>query len=263
MMPLSRRRCAAVYGSTIVAATERRSRPSETCLYAPVKLFLEEQGYEVKSEVHGCDVVAVRGEEMLIVELKMTMNLSLVLQGIDRLKLTDLVYLAIPAPKRAQLGRWPETIQLCRRVGLGLLTVTLEPRAGGGVKVVADPEPYKPRPAKARRQRVLGEFGRRTGDHNVGGSSKRPLVTAYRESALLVAAELRQSGKLAVRDVRRATGCPEAGAILAKNYYGWFVKESRGTYGLTPQGAEALEHYGEVVQTARGRLPGDEPAPGA
>lgn len=117
---------------------------NETSLYAPVKRFLEEQGYEVRAEVHGCDLVAIRGEEMVIVELKMTMNLALVLQGIERLKLTDLVYLAIPAPKRTQMGRWPETVQLCRRVGLGLLTVTLYPRAGSGVKVVADPNHTNP-----------------------------------------------------------------------------------------------------------------------
>jgi hypothetical protein len=223
-----------------------------------VKLFLEEQGYEVKGEIHGCDVVAVRGEEMVVVELKMTMNLALILQGIDRLKVTDLVYLAIPAPKRVQLGRWPETIQLCRRVGLGLLTVTLDPRSGTGVKVVTDPEPYKPRPARARRERMLGEFSRRTGDRNVGGSSKMPLVTAYRESALLVAAELRHSGRLAVREIRRATGCPQTGAILLKNYYGWFAREAPGIYSLTPQGAEALERFGDVVETAGGRPPAEE-----
>ena len=43
----------------------------ETELYAPVKAFLEAQGYEVKAEIKGCDVVAIRGEEApLIVELK-------------------------------------------------------------------------------------------------------------------------------------------------------------------------------------------------
>jgi len=36
---------------------------SETDLYAPVKQFLEDLGYEVKSEVHDCDVVAVRQDQ--------------------------------------------------------------------------------------------------------------------------------------------------------------------------------------------------------
>ena len=42
----------------------------ETDLYPPVKRFLEAQGYEVKAEVRGCDVTAVRGDEApVIVEL--------------------------------------------------------------------------------------------------------------------------------------------------------------------------------------------------
>ena len=43
----------------------RRTPPArpfgrEQDLYAPVKRFLEDLGYEVKGEVRGCDVVAVR-----------------------------------------------------------------------------------------------------------------------------------------------------------------------------------------------------------
>ncbi len=34
----------------------------ETDLYAPVKLLLEGQGYEVKGEIGSADVVGVRGE---------------------------------------------------------------------------------------------------------------------------------------------------------------------------------------------------------
>ena len=38
--------------------------------YAPVKALLEGQGYVVKREVRGCDVLAVRGDEPpVIVEL--------------------------------------------------------------------------------------------------------------------------------------------------------------------------------------------------
>ena len=35
--------------------------PLESDLYAPVKALLEGQGYVVKGEVRGCDVVGVRG----------------------------------------------------------------------------------------------------------------------------------------------------------------------------------------------------------
>ena len=63
---------------------------SEVELYDPVKAFLEAQGYDVKGEVRSCDLVAVRpGEPPVLVELKLRFSLSLVLQGIDRLALSD------------------------------------------------------------------------------------------------------------------------------------------------------------------------------
>ena len=59
----------------------------ETSLYVPVKRFLETLGFDVKGEVCGCDLVAIRGEEpplVVVGELKLAFNLELVLQGIDR-----------------------------------------------------------------------------------------------------------------------------------------------------------------------------------
>ena len=48
-----------------------------------MKRFLESQGYEVKGEVGNCDVAAVRGdEELVVVELKQSLNLELVLQAV-------------------------------------------------------------------------------------------------------------------------------------------------------------------------------------
>src|SRR5438477_9318086 len=76
-----------------------RGQLRETALYMPVKQFLERRGYEVKAEVRGCDLVARRGDEpLVVVELKLRLNLTLILQGVDRLALTERVYLALPRP---------------------------------------------------------------------------------------------------------------------------------------------------------------------
>src|ERR1051325_778758 len=100
---------------------------SEAALYRPVKAYLETQGFEVKGEVCGCDVVARRdGEAPVIVELKLRFNLALVLQGIDRLRVSERVYLAVLRPAHRSGGLSPEAPQvrrLCRRLGLGLLLV--------------------------------------------------------------------------------------------------------------------------------------------
>ena len=113
-------------------------RLRETDLYAPVKAFLSGQGYEVKAEVGDCDILAVRGDEdPVVVELKTGANLSLVLQGVDRQDVSDAVYLAMPAPAlRGKRRR--RFIQLCRRLGLGLLLVHLD-ATKNWVEAIVDP----------------------------------------------------------------------------------------------------------------------------
>ena len=132
----------------------------ETDLYSPVKTFLEGQGYEVKGEIGDCDVVAVRdGDPPIVVELKTRLNLELILQGIERQKITDAVYLATPPfTGRQARRRRREILGLCRRLGLGLMTVSVDPTPG--VAVLLDPGPYQPRKNTKRRARLLGEFQR-------------------------------------------------------------------------------------------------------
>ncbi len=73
------------------------TKPREADLYAPVKAFLTRQDYVVKGEVGAVDVMAVRkGEAPVLVELKLGFSLTLFHQGIDRLSVTDLVYVAVP-----------------------------------------------------------------------------------------------------------------------------------------------------------------------
>ena len=134
----------------------RAARLAETCLYAPVKAFLDRQGYVVKGEVGHCDLVARRGDEPpVIVELKMTLNLELVLQGIERLALSDVVYVAVPAPRDGPLFD-RRFRKLLRRVGLGLLLVHGAGDPAAKVEVVLDPLPYRPRADKRKLGRPTG-----------------------------------------------------------------------------------------------------------
>jgi hypothetical protein len=216
----------------------RAARPTvatETELYRPVKALLEGQGYDVKGEVVGCDVVAVRGvEPPVVVELKRTFGLELLLQGIDRLAMTETVYLAVGAwPRRAS-----EVLRLCRRLGLGFIVVS-----SGHAVVALDPLPYRPRTSRARTARLLGEHQRRVGDPTAGGSVRRPIMTAYRQDALRCA-EVLASGPATVRAVRGATNVPRAARILQANVYGWFERVERGVYVLSPRGRDALDERG-------------------
>ncbi len=225
----------------------------ETQLYAPVKALLTGQGYDVKSEISDCDIVAIRGtEDPVIVELKTSLSLALLLQGVDRQGLSDWVYVAVPAGKgRRWYNQVKDATKLCRRLGLGFMSVHFRP-GGDSVEVHVDPGPYAPRIVKKRRDALLKEFQARVGDHNAGGQTRRPVVTAYRQDALRLAAELASCGTDSPAKLARRLGVTRAATILQNDHYGWFERVSRGIYTLAPRGVEALDIYKDVVLSLTG-----------
>jgi len=220
----------------------------EQDLYPPIKAFLEAQGYEVKAEVDDCDVVAMRGSEApVVVEMKTAFSLALVFQGIARQGLSDHVYLAVP-PLSGRRVRRGDALTLCRRLGLGLLAVHLDPAPF--VEALLDPALYRPRKRRKATGRLLREFQRRVGDPNQGGVNRRPIVTAYRQDALRCAMHLRRHGPAKAETVARSTGVDKARSIMYADHYGWFERAAhtpRGTYALTPKGRQALEDYADAV----------------
>ncbi len=209
----------------------------ETDLYLPLKKFLEHQGFEVKAEIHGCDVIAMREDApLLIVELKRGLTLQLIYQAVDRLALSETVYIAIARPKRAVPS---EAVKLCRRLGLGLMVIA----KSGSLEVLAEPVPYRPRPAVTRQAKLLKEFKSRKGDPNLGGSTRTKLMTAYKQDALRCLSFIQNGGPAKVSTIRGATRVDRAAAIFHSNYYGWFERLSRGVYGLTASGHAATQQF--------------------
>lgn len=202
----------------------------ETELYAPVKTWLEARGFEVKAEIGECDVMACRpDEDPVIVELKTGFSLTLFHQGIDRLKVTDAVYLAVPkGAGRAWHRSWRDNLALCRRLGLGLLTVRLK---DGLVEVHADPGPYAPRKQSRRKGALLRTFARLEGDPNTGGQ-RGARVTAYRQDAERIRNYLAKHGPSKGADVAKETGVSQATRMMRDNHYGWFEPVERGVYQL-------------------------------
>jgi hypothetical protein len=217
-------------------------------LYQPVKAFLEAQGYAVKAEVSQCDVVAIRGNEPpVVVELKMRFNLELLLQAVDRLSFSDTVYIAVAdGPRSGLRGRGKRALKLCRMLGFGVLLVQLSETGVGHVTSVQDPGLYQPRRNPRRAKRLLKEFIERIGDPNTGGMTRMPIVTAYRQTALRLVAQL-ETGEATTKQIRAETGIGQASAILQRNVYGWFDRTARGVYALSPKGREAAVLYREVI----------------
>ncbi len=222
----------------------------ETSLYPPIKAFLESQGYTVKAEINSCDVVAIRGDDPpVIIELKTGLTLQLLYQAIDRLSLTDAVYIAIAKPKRALPIA---AVKLVKRLGLGLIVVS----KSGSVDVFADPAPYSPRQNTKRKSALLKEFRNRQGDPNIGGSTKTKLMTAYKQDALRCLKILSVHGPTRVVDVRKLTHVERAATILRSDYYGWFTKHARGVYTITEIGTEAIEIFSvEIASITKSESP--------
>lgn len=214
----------------------------ETDLYPPIKRLLEEQGYEVKGEVGAADLVAVRGEDdPVIVELKTVFSLALFHQGIERQSITDFVYIAVPRGSGKVFQKnLKANISLCRRLGLGLITVRMKDNF---TEVHVDPGPYKPRQTPKKKGRLLREFARLVGDPNTGGSTRRTLVTAYRQDALKCLKVLSESGPSKGAEVAKQAGVEKATRLMADNHYGWFERVEKGIYALSPNGKKALEEY--------------------
>lgn len=209
----------------------------ETSLYQPVKAFLEAAGYEVKGEVSGCDVVGIRAADtpvVVVCELKLSFNLELILQAVDRAAICDEVWIAARVSAKGR-GREADARyrNLCRRLGIGMLGIS----DGGEVSVIVSSVSPMPRTNPKRRTRLVREHQKRRGDPALGGSTRKPIMTAYRQQALICAAAL-VDGPLRPRDIKLQA--PDAGKILLGNVYGWFERVTPGVYQLTALGRAAL-----------------------
>lgn len=212
----------------------------ETSLYLPVKSFLEKAGYVVKGEVGGCDLVGLSNDDppvVVVAELKLSFNLELILQAVDRATISNEVWIAA---RISSSGRGREADKryrnLCRRLGVGMLGIS----DAGEVSINVGSVSPMPRTDPKRRSRLMREHQKRRGDPVLGGSTRTPIMTAYRQQALACAATL-TAGPLRVRDIR--TNEPDAGKILLSNVYGWFERLDRGVYASTEAGRIALQRW--------------------
>ncbi len=207
----------------------------ETELYAPIKYFLESLGYTVKGEVGAIDVFAMKKEESIAVELKNQITLKLIYQAIDRQKIADDVYIAIPKlALKSHQTNYRSFILLLRRLGIGLMVIQNDM-----VNIVIDPSQYDLELSKKRNKKkhinLINEFKNRNNDSNIGGSKGKRL-TVYREKAIIVAKVLFEGEIMSPKQIKDMTGIIETSSIMQKNYYNWFNRVSHGRYELTENG---------------------------
>lgn len=226
----------------------------ESDLYGPVRDYLENLGYQVKGEVKDCDIAALRDGELIVVELKRGFTLELIYQALDRQRVADGVYVAVPLPRRGYMAPHIRDMErLCRRLELGLIFVGFTSKGLPQVDVAVHPGKAAPlRRNSRRRQAVIREHQGRTGSANTGGVTRKKILTAYKEQALWVARLLRERGPMRAEDVKKAGGPPNTGVILGRNALGWFDREPdqggrRYLYRPNQKALDALAEYGELL----------------
>lgn len=208
---------------------------AEAELYQPIKALLSAQGYTVKGEIGPCDIVAMRADEPpVIVEMKTGLTLALLLQGVDRMAMSEAVYLAVPKlPGRSRKDA-TRIRGLLRRLGLGLIVVK-----DGVAEVRLDPAPYAPRLNAKKQGRLLREFQLRRGDPEAGGQPGGAVMTAYRQGCLRLAVFLAEHGPSKAVVAGRAAEVEKAAIMMRANHYGWFENVARGIYDVTAAGRAA------------------------
>ncbi len=220
---------------------------SESDLFEPVQEYLTTQGYSVKAEVRHCDITAVKDDELVVIELKKNLNITLLIQAANRQKFADSVYVAIATTPGKRLPRsFKDACHLLKRLELGLILVSFL-KTKSKVEILFHPSEFQKKKSHKRRRSIIREICGRTGNFNTGGSTGKKLITAYRESAIHIACLLVEYDELSPAKLRQFGTSKITQRILSDNHYGWFERVKRGIYRLHPQGKKALEQYPDLV----------------
>ena len=101
---------------------------------------------------------------------------------------------------------------------------------------------------RKKREKLQAELENRQVDANVGGMTRRKIMTAFREKSIRLACLLEKEGQVSTASLRER-GLEDSVGILSRNYDKWFKRVEKGVYALSEKGKEALENedYAKVV----------------
>jgi len=220
----------------------------ESDLSAPLQAYLEAQGYQVNCEVNHCDMTATKGDEMLVIELKLRMSLRFLYQCLNRKLITDSVYLALPVEGGyATPPEFKNLKSLLKRLEMGLILVRFL-KTKTKVEIIQHPDTWQAPRRPSRQRAIVREIQARGTEYNIAGVSGRETkITAYRKKVLKIASHMTDGNLWSPVDLRKLNCDAATGQILRQNHYGWFVREGRGKYRLAEAGREALKNYRSMI----------------
>ena len=212
----------------------------EKDLFLPIKSLLENQGFMIKGEVNDIDILAVKDDFMLAVELKTKISLKLIYQAIERFKICEKVYLGVPIEAiKSHQKNMKSLILLLKRLGIGLIVIKK-----AQAEVYLDALEYDVKKSKERNKqkkiKALNEFKLRENTKVLGGT-KGTRMTYYREQVIQIAKVLKLQQTASPKLIRSETHIEKTSSVLQKNYYGWFKRINRGQYQLSEIGMNELK----------------------
>lgn len=215
---------------------------AEADLYPIIARYFADQGFCVKGEVCGCDLVAVKGESIVVAELKKNFSTKLLYQAVRRLAITDQVYAVTFKPRGQKMAQWQMMKSLARRLHIGLLVV-----AGEHVTAIAEPGVFHQRVVARHKNRVLKEFHGRRVSVNTGGVTGVKLNTAYLEAAIHISVLLHRYRAMQPAGLVKVGAPANTGRILYHNHYGWFEKNAQGQYKLRAGKARVIARENPAI----------------
>lgn len=219
----------------------------ETDLYLPVKALLISQGFKVKAEIKDIDILGSKDDYLCAVELKTKLSIKLIYQAIDRQKIVDQVYVAIPKSSiKVRSTAYKNLVYLLKRLEIGLIFVDQE-----HAEVVLEASIYDMDKSRARykkrKQQTLKEFRLRKYSSNLGGT-KGKKITRYKEQVIEIASFLIEHKSASPKEIKEHTNVLKTSSILQKNYEGYFERVSRGIYKVKDDKIEEINKLKNLVK---------------
>lgn len=218
----------------------------ETDLSTPICNYFEDEGYEIRCEVNDCDIVAKKDDKLIIIELKMRFGLNVLYQAVERQKISNNVYIAIPRPKSQKAKAFRNCVALLKRLDIGLIVVSLD----SSLKVATPlfhPTELRKITSTRKKNLLVKEFDNRSMNLNCGGMTKKAIVTAYRETSIAIATILFYNETATTAELKKL-GFENCSGIIGKNFYGWFLRIEKGCYALSEKGFTELNQYEVLVK---------------
>lgn len=220
----------------------------ETELYLPVQKYFADMGFKVDAEVRDCDVVATKENIVVICELKRGFTIELVYQLVQRKKLTPYVYAVIPRPKNMRSAAFRKKLDILRALDCGLIVVLNSTKR---VDMIIQPRGEDTDAKKYRRKGIEKETKTRKVSLNLGGQSRRKIVTAHKESVIAALCYIEKYGTIKTRECK-----DNIKNVLQKNHYNFFVRIEKGVYTANESGRNFLNEkdYSDVVEFYRNEV---------